>query len=111
MSKIIKLFILCAALSFTVVSVQTFSGSTPSAAADPAAVMQGKIVETMDSGGYTYVCVESDGQKQWAAVPATKATVGDVVTVSPGMVMRNFTSKSLGRTFEAIVFSQGITKQ
>jgi len=111
MSKTIKPFILGAALAFTVVSVQAFSGSTPSAAATPATDLQGKIVETMDSGGYTYVCIESDGQQQWAAVPATKAAVGDIVAVRPGMVMRNFTSKTLGRSFEAIVFSQGITKQ
>ena len=70
--------------------------------------IKGAVVETMNAGGYTYLCLEKEGQKKWAAIPESQVSVGDEVEISQGMVMNNFTSKSLGRTFEAVVFSQGI---
>ncbi len=72
-----------------------------------ASTLSGKVVETMESGGYTYVSIEKDGKTSWVAVPSTKVTVGQEMAFQPGMVMTNFTSKSLGRTFDAIVFSTG----
>ncbi len=89
------------------------------AAQTPAAQMQqmpsdaislsGKVTETMNSGGYTYVQIEATpGAKTWVAVPQTKVKVGQVVTSAPGMVMRNFTSNTLHRTFATIVFSGGL---
>jgi len=68
----------------------------------------GTVVESFDSGGYTYICLEKDGQKSWAAVPPVKVKVGADVSVRPGMVMPQFTSKTLERTFENIIFSPGI---
>jgi hypothetical protein len=101
MSRAIKLLLVCATLFL--ISLQ------PAVAAQNS--VSGTIVETMDSGGYTYVSVDNGEQKTWAAIPATKIEVGTKVTVNPGMVMNNFTSKSLNRNFESIIFSQGITKQ
>ena len=70
--------------------------------------LSGKVVETMDSGGYTYVSLEDNGKKTWVAIPATAVKVGQLVTCQPGMEMKNFTSKTLNRTFESIIFSGGI---
>ena len=70
--------------------------------------LSGKVVETMNSGGYTYVCLENSGKKTWVAVPETKVKVGQMVTCQPGGEMKNFTSKTLKRTFESIIFSGGI---
>ncbi|GBE03750.1 hypothetical protein BMS3Abin09_00671 [bacterium BMS3Abin09] len=70
--------------------------------------LKGKVVETMNSGGYTYINIEQDGKATWAAVPAMQVTVGQDVSVMPGFVMNNFKSSSLDRTFESIVFSSGI---
>lgn len=78
--------------------------------AAPAAVavpLTGKIVETANAGGYTYLCLEKDGKKTWVAVPTMEVKVGDEITLAPGMVMSNFVSKSLDRTFDKIVFSSG----
>ncbi|BCS53258.1 hypothetical protein [Geobacter sp. SVR] len=75
--------------------------------AQDAAALAGKVVETMDGGGYTYLCLEKEGGKTWAAVPPMKVAVGDVIELQPGNVMTNFTSKSLNRTFERVVFSAG----
>lgn len=70
--------------------------------------LSGKVVETMDSGGYTYVNIEKDGKKIWVAVPPAKITVGQDISFYPGMPMNNFTSKTLNRTFETIIFSGGV---
>ncbi len=71
--------------------------------------LSGKVVETMNSGGYTYVCLEKNGKKTWVAVPQMKVTVGQEMSFQPGQEMRNFTSKSLNRTFDSIIFSGGPT--
>jgi hypothetical protein len=62
------------------------------------------VKETMESGGYTYALVELNDEEVWLAGPATELTVGQYVAVSGGMVMENFESASLGRTFETIYF-------
>ena len=70
--------------------------------------LSGKVVETMNSGGYTYVSLENNGKKTWVALPEMKITVGQNLTCQPGGEMKNFTSKTLKRTFESIIFSPGI---
>jgi hypothetical protein len=77
------------------------------AAASDTSTLSGKVVETMNSGGYTYVSLEKGGKKTWVAVPMTDVKVGQEMTFQPGAEMRNFTSKSLNRTFESIIFSGG----
>jgi hypothetical protein len=72
-----------------------------------ASALSGKVVETMDSGGYTYVLLEKDGEKTWAAVPQMKVRKGQMLSLRPGMEMENFTSKTLNRTFKKIIFSSG----
>ena len=87
------------------------SQAQPAANAVPAAIsLSGKVVETMNSGGYTYVSLEHDGKKTWVALPATPVKVGQEVTCQPGMEMKNFTSKTLNRTFDSIIFSGGILR-
>jgi hypothetical protein len=83
------------------------AGATTGAAtgAAPAAV-SGKVLETMDSGGYTYVKLATAGGAAWAAVPKATVKVGDPVTLQNPMEMRQFHSKTLNRTFERIWFAQ-----
>lgn len=69
--------------------------------------LSGKVAETMNSGGYTYVLLEKKGKKTWVAVPEMKVAVGQEMTFQPGAEMANFPSKSLGRTFDKIIFSGG----
>ncbi len=70
--------------------------------------ISGKVVETMDSGGYTYVLLESNGRKIWVAMPQTPVTVGQEIELAAGHMMTNFTSKTLNRTFDTIIFSPGL---
>lgn len=70
--------------------------------------VSGKVVEAMNSGGYTYALVDKDGVKTWVALPQSEIAVGDEITCQPGMTMSNFNSSSLNRSFASIVFSQGL---
>ncbi len=69
--------------------------------------LSGKVVETMNSGGYTYACLEKNGKRTWVAVPQMKVSVGQQMAFQPGVEMKDFTSKTLNRTFGSIIFSGG----
>ncbi len=81
-------------------------------AAESAAPVQkavkGKVLESMSGAGYTYLLIEDGQEKTWAALPESKIEVGQTVAIQPGMVMKGFESKALGKTFDAIVFSPGL---
>lgn len=64
----------------------------------------GTVVETMSSGGYTYVNVEIAGETLWLAGPEVTVAVGDTVGWMDGNLMRAFSSSTLDRTFDAILF-------
>jgi hypothetical protein len=114
-----RFFLLFTSMSvlLLIVSVNgTYAGPQKSAAEMPQmnqdmSPLSGKVVESMDSGGYTYVNIENAGKKTWVAVPKTQVKVGQNMSFQPGMVMSNFQSKTLNRTFEAIVFSGGVIEQ
>jgi hypothetical protein len=70
--------------------------------------VSGKVVETMNAAGYTYVHVDTGGEKLWFAAPGFKVAVGDEVVVPAGAEMRDHYSKTLDRSFEVIYFVGGI---
>ena len=70
--------------------------------------IKGTVEETMNTGGYTYLKVKAKEGDIWVAIPETTVQKGQKVVCSPGMTMSNFESKSLGRTFESIIFSPGL---
>ena len=67
--------------------------SSAEKALDDTSSLSGKVVETMDAGGYTYVLLEKNGNKTWVAVPQIKVTVGQEIAFGPGMEMVNFPSR------------------
>jgi hypothetical protein len=69
----------------------------------------GKVVETMDSGGYTYAKLASCGKEQWVAGSPTPVKVGQTLVAVDGLPMTNFTSKTLGRVFDNILFVRTLT--
>jgi hypothetical protein len=71
------------------------------------AQLSGKVVETFNSGGYTYVLLEKNSQKTWVAVPQMKVQKGQNISFLPGAEMDNFESKTLKRKFDKIIFSAG----
>jgi len=83
-------------------------GSAPPLNAVHVETVTGKVVETMMGGGYTYALVDKEGVQTWVALPKAKLMVGDEIACHAGMVMDNFRSSSLNRTFEHIVFAGGL---
>ncbi len=72
--------------------------------------LSGKVLETMNSGGYTYVRISSHGKDQWLAVPEMIIHVGDKAEFMPGVEMGKYSSPTLGRSFDNIIFSGGVKK-
>ncbi|MES9871251.1 MAG: hypothetical protein ABW090_08465 [Sedimenticola sp.] len=69
-----------------------------------------KVLETMSSAGYTYIRVEEEGKAFWIALPQTQVSVGEEISFYEQMLMENFTSRSLNRTFDRILFVEAINK-
>jgi hypothetical protein len=68
----------------------------------------GKVAETMDAGGYTYVLVDTGTNKIWAAAPQFQVKNGDQVAVPDAMPMSGFHSPTLNRDFDVIYFAGSI---
>lgn len=112
-NKIMKYLLLigCLALPVQFASAQD-PASAPAAAPSPTAApagFSGKVVETMNTAGYTYVLVDTGSQKVWAAAVQFAVKQGDSVSFSGGDPMPNFHSKTLNRDFDVIYFTGGIT--
>jgi hypothetical protein len=74
---------------------------------ETAQTLTGKVSETLEAGGYTYICLETKGKKTWFAVPKMPVTIGQSMTFPLGLEMKNFKSKTLNRTFESVYFADG----
>lgn len=70
--------------------------------------LTGKVLKTMDSGGYTYIYLQKKGDRKiWVAIPKAKVAVGKKIELVPGEEFKNFESKTLHRTFDSVIFSLG----
>lgn len=88
------------------------TAATPASVApdSPGSIITGKVLETLDASGYTYLHLDQGDKQVWVAVPQANVGVGDEVNVVFSMVMKNFESKTLGRTFDEVIFSSGFAK-
>ena len=102
----IKKLLLIAGLVFSIAFVR--AQDTAPAPATDAGSFAGKVAETMTTAGYTYVLVDTGSRKLWAVAVQFAVKVGDAVTVTAGMPMPNYHSKSLNRDFDLVYFTGGI---
>lgn len=65
---------------------------------------KGKVLEVMDASIYTYMQVTSDNGPIWIAASKTSVPKGATISYPDGAVMTNFTSKTMNRTFDKIIF-------
>ena len=65
---------------------------------------KGKVLEVMDASIYTYMQVTSDKGPIWIAASKTSVPKGATISYPDGAVMTNFTSKTMNRTFDKIIF-------
>src|ERR1019366_4479689 len=78
--------------------------SAEQAAPAPAAVIKGEVLEVKDVESYTYLRLKTADGEVWAAVGKAPVKKGAKVTIENAMMMSNFESKSLKKTFDKIVF-------
>jgi hypothetical protein len=70
-----------------------------------------KVQEVIQTSNYTYLKVTDNGAENWIAVTRQEAAAGEVYYYDQALEMKNFKSKELDRTFETILFVQGISKE
>ena len=64
-----------------------------------------KVLESLESGGYTYIKVQEAKENYWIAMTQRKVKVGEQIKYNEQGWMQNFHSKTLNRTFEKILFA------
>ena len=81
-------------------------GTKSEAKGAPAAQLpqKAKVLSSIDAAGYTYLEVMQNKKTLWLAGTKVAVKKGDVIRFDDGMVMKNFPSKSLNRTFPSVTF-------
>ncbi|MFZ4857319.1 MAG: hypothetical protein ACOYL3_13075 [Desulfuromonadaceae bacterium] len=73
--------------------------------------ISGTVLESMNNGGYSYIYLQKkNGDKIWLAVAESPVTIGSRMNFAPGIIMTDFKSKGLDRTFATIIFSDILTR-
>jgi hypothetical protein len=78
----------------------------PASFANDSSSGTGTVVETLDSGGYTYIRLEEDNR--WVASKTLSVSIGDQIQYADAAEMGDFHSRTLDRTFENILFTQNL---
>ncbi len=87
--------------------------SAPGSAAAPAAdtgTIAGTVAETMNSGGYTYMRIQTGPKDVWTATTEFPVKTGEHLTMAISMPMENFHSKTLNRDFPMIYFVSSVAR-
>jgi hypothetical protein len=92
------------AICMMVVSTFAWAGENPAHVPPAATVVKGEVLEVMDVESYTYLRLKTKDGETWAAVNKAPVKKGSEVTIENVMVMNNFESKSLKKTFPTILF-------
>jgi hypothetical protein len=69
----------------------------------------GVVKSVANAGGYSYIEVDRGGSTIWVAAMETPMKPGDRIQWQGGSEMRNFNAKSLGRSFDRVVFASAVT--
>lgn len=96
---------------------QDAPATPPAAAEQPAAApssgapatLNGVVLETMNSGGYTYVKLDTGKQEVWAATAEFSVKTGERLSLTVEMPMEKFHSASLNREFPLIYFAHQVS--
>jgi hypothetical protein len=93
-----------AAAPSTAAAPATPATETPAPVNTAAGSFTGVVAETMDGGNYTYLRLQNGSDEIWAAAPQFDARVGERISITLDMPMREFRSPTLNRTFPLIYF-------
>jgi hypothetical protein len=68
------------------------------------------VVDKIDAKGYSYLQVSENDNIFWIAVPRMEVEKGEKLYFSQAMEMQDFTSETIDKTFESILFVQDAAK-
>jgi len=71
-------------------------------------VFEGKVVDVIHGGGYTYLQIDDTKKQYWVAVEGTKVEKGTEVRFTEELRAKNFESKALNRKFDEVVFASNL---
>ena len=69
-----------------------------------------QVIDKISAGGYNYLQVSENKNEYWIAVPTMEIEVGETVYFSKFMVMEEFNSPTIDRTFDEILFVEDARK-
>jgi hypothetical protein len=101
------LFLAYLALGMSMVT-HSLASEESQALGDRFTSMSGIVMETMNSGGYTYAFIDTKSGSVWVAAPPTSLKTEDEVIAQDGFLMKAFRSNSLDRVFDEIYFVSAI---
>ncbi len=82
----------------------TWAADAPVNPMSTPATLSGEVLEVKDVEAYTYLRLKTKDGETWAAVSTAAVKKGGQVTIDNAMVMNNFESRTLKKTFSSIVF-------
>ncbi|MHB8948721.1 MAG: nucleotide-binding protein [Rhodoferax sp.] len=98
-----KLLLVCL-LAATPFATTSWAADKVVPMAPAALVVSGEVLEAKDVEIYTYLRLKTKDGEMWAAVSKAPVKVGAKVSIENSMVMKNFESKALKKTFPTIIF-------
>jgi len=72
-------------------------------------LVHGTVISIIPGAGYSYIEAKVDGKVVWIAGTPVNAKKGDKIKYVENTVMENFTSRSLNRTFDRIIFASTLS--
>lgn len=85
-------------------ATQADDARTSASPVPPGTVFTGTIAEAINASGYTYARLQGGPEDVWIAATTFDAKVGEPVTVSLDLAMRDFDSRTLNRHFALVYF-------
>ncbi len=92
------------AICLMVIATFVWAEDQPATNQSGPGVVQGEVLEVQNVANFTYLRLKTQDGEIWAAVVNTPIKTGAKVTIENAIVMKNFESKSLKKTFPSIVF-------
>ena len=110
MNKIITLILLYTGFLLSLISFMDVLPVHASMYQHPG-LHKGQAAEVLQTGNYTYVLLKHDGANQWVAIPKTSIDTGEVYYYDKGILMPDFRSKELNRTFPSVLLLERLYPQ
>lgn len=102
--KVLKALLAICLFAFSTFVAAAEKIAAPAAPEAPSVSVTGKVLEVKNVDSYTYMRLGTRNGELWAAVLTAKVKKGSTVAIENGVVMSNFSSKALKKTFPEILF-------